>query len=126
MQRALLFAQLAVLSILASVHIAALFNDLYWIVPSLDLATHFLGGLWSALFFYWLGAMLRRVPGPVRVVALVLVLGVAWEVFELSFGISSATDYAIDTLTDLGMDVVGAIVAYAARFFFTHSRSRDV
>lgn len=117
--------QLAVLSILAGVHITALFNDLYWIVPSLDLATHFLGGVWSALFFYWLGAVFHRVPSSVHVVALVLVLGVAWEIFELSFGISAATDYAIDTLTDLSMDVVGAIVVYAGRFFFTHSRPHD-
>lgn len=125
MQKTLLFAQLAILSILTGVHIVALFNDLYWIFPWLDLATHFLGGLWSALFFYWVAAVLRLPPSPVHVVALVLVLGVAWEVFELSFGISSATDYALDTLIDLCMDVVGAIVVSAAQFFFTPSRSHD-
>ncbi len=123
MRRALLLGQLVVLAILATIHIAALGNDLYWILPWLDLVTHFLGGVWSALFIFWLGVVFHRPPNVFLVASFVLVLGVAWEIFEYSVGISAAADYALDTLSDLCMDLLGAVVvSLAARLLFTHVR----
>ncbi|MBI4093951.1 hypothetical protein HY417_03225 [Candidatus Kaiserbacteria bacterium] len=123
MQRTILLVQLAVLTALATVHIIALANDLYWLFPSLDLLTHFLGGVWSALFFYWVMIASSRSPSVLSIIAYVLVLGVAWEVFELTVGISAGAHYARDTLSDLFMDFVGAcVVVFALRYFFADMR----
>jgi len=74
---------------------------------------HFLGGMWVAVasmeFF-------RRMNYSYSVWLLVLavfVVGAGWEVFELYiFQFESFTYWAVDTLSDLVLDVSGGLVAF--------------
>lgn len=108
--------QFGVVTILAILHIFALENDLYWKLQWFDLMTHFLGGAWAALFFYWVGSSVGRASNLLLVIGGALLLGLAWEFFELAAGISNAPNYISDTLFDLLMDILGAMfVAIAMR-----------
>lgn len=108
--------QFAVVVALATLHIFALENDLYWKFQWFDLMTHFLGGMWAALFFYWIGFSVGRASNLLLAIGGALLLGLMWEFFELAAGISNAPNYVSDTLIDLLMDVVGAMfVAIAVK-----------
>ena len=106
--------QFAVIATLAVLHIFALENDLYWKFQWFDLMTHFLGGMWAALFFYWVGSSVGRASNLLLVIGGALLLGVAWEFLELAAGISNAPNYVSDTTGDLLMDILGAMFVAAA------------
>ena len=116
--------QFAVIATLAVLHIFALENDLYWKFQWFDLMTHFLGGIWAALFFYWVDSAFGRASNLLLVVGSALLLGMAWEVFELAAGISNAPNYVSDTLIDLLMDILGVLSAAAVvKFVFMWRRA---
>jgi len=88
---------------------------LYWKLPWFDVMMHFLGGVLVAV----LTLFVLRVRGVVdwkRIVVTVLlsllVVGVAWEVFEYAMGVMDASldGYVLDTTTDLIMDIFGMSV----------------
>lgn len=112
------FAAIATLTIL---QIIAQTYELYWIFPNLDRPMHFLGGVWLGLLVTWLLARFRLVRhlatmGYVwAVLGLSLLLGLGWEGFE--FGLSHLVDSGInlqpspiDTMLDLVLDMLGAMV----------------
>lgn len=103
--------QFVVIAALAALHIVALENALYWKFQWFDIMTHFLGGIWAGLFFYWLGAVAGRSANILFAIGGALLLGVLWEVFELAAGISGAPNYVSDTIIDVSMDLLGAVLA---------------
>jgi hypothetical protein len=45
--------------------------------------------------------------------SVVIVMSLAWEIFELAAGVPIEENFALDTAIDLTMDVFGGIVGYA-------------
>ncbi len=80
----------------------------YWTYWWLDIVMHITGGV-------VIGLLVAHYVSPrfVRIVALTLLVGVLWEVFEYVLGISRVEpNFHFDSTLDLVMDVVGACIAY--------------
>ena len=61
-------------------------------------------------------------PSVVWGIAGALLLGIAWEAFELVAGLVPEANYALDTSIDLLMDVIGGAVAGWVSRFLPYSR----
>ena len=48
-----------------------------------------------------------------RLILAAMVIGVAWEVFEIFAGIPREANFAFDTSLDLTMDFIGALAGFA-------------
>ncbi len=117
-----LFHALAwVILVLFAIHIVAVGYDLYWRVLWLDHVTHFLGGVFIALLLLWLcffsSYLKYSLPSRFKLFLLLvggtLLVGIAWEIFEYSVGLTwSPKGYWSDTLYDLVFDTIGGLVAY--------------
>lgn len=109
----LLAAQFVALTLLAALHNMALQLDLYWHFVWLDVASHFLGGIWVALVIQLVMAHQRRRQLRLAPLMLgVLLVGMGWELFELTTGLYPQSNYFFDTSLDLLMDMMGAAVGY--------------
>ncbi len=99
----------------------AVYQHLYFFYWWLDIPVHILGGLWIALFglaaYYNSSRLKQKEYSTVFVVsfavALTLVIGLGWEIYE--FGVEHAVgDFGVglaDTLKDLVDDLIGASLA---------------
>jgi hypothetical protein len=101
---------------------------LYWSIWWYDIPMHFMGGLWVALVVAWVYAFRvninqKKFSSYVWVViGGTLVVGIAWELYELCIDATSLADgihYITDTASDIIMDTAGAIVGalYTYKFF---------
>ena len=104
-------------SVLAALHILALEFYLYWQYPWFDLPMHFLGGAVVALSLFAMTAFGIPIPSAFRrlvpVLAFVLFVGIAWEVWEVLADISTREqNYLFDTAVDLVMDLSGGFLGY--------------
>lgn len=108
------------LCLLAVVHVLAITFFLYWTYSWLDIPMHALGGVVVALGFLTFFTLYRRIAflkGLTITLAVVLMVGVTWEVFEFMNGIErSGAGYGADTILDFVMDIVGGCLGYAAAF----------
>lgn len=119
--RSLLWAQFFVVAIIAALHLSGIEYHLYWRFLWLDLITHSLGGVWVGLFFFWVRASIGYAPRLAWGIGGAIVIGVAWEIFEVVTGMPREANYALDTSIDLLMDTFGGIVgAFSARFILRH------
>src|SRR3989338_10618649 len=105
MNRKKLFIRLATLMFLIfTANFVA--NKFYWYssISYFDMIMHFLGGFWLALAFIWVynKEKLNSI-NILKVMLSVLLVGVAWEVFEVLVNQSLAKNLfdALDTLSDL-------------------------
>jgi len=96
-----LLAQFVAVAALAVFHSIALEFHLYWRFLWLDLPVHMLGGIWAGLFVFWLRILMRLTPSVAWGIAVALVFGVAWEIFEVAAGLPRESSYALDTSLDL-------------------------
>ena len=119
-KRSLLHITLVLMVILGMLHFLAEAYYFYWTVWWFDNLTHFLGGLIGGLVIVWflydsshafkhkptlLEASLYSLFG-------VLIIGIAWEVFEYQAGITGfEPNYSLDTASDLVFDLLGALAA---------------
>lgn len=102
-------------------HYVATRADLYYTFAATDVAMHFLGGLLvglAALLAFFTSGTVRLPRRDGRVVAFValasvLAVGLAWEVYELWFGLSDPVLDRMDTLGDIAMDLLGGVAALA-------------
>jgi hypothetical protein len=114
--------RLLILSLFSAVIILALFNNFatyshaYYNTAWADLLSHFLGGLSMALigafvFFVLIPYYLNTdsLSRYTIIFLFALIAGLVWEVFEIMFGLSIPKVDAIDTLSDLSMDILGSI-----------------
>lgn len=89
---------------------------LFWTVLWFDMIMHFLGGLFIALLFFSILSLLSSRLGYVERLVLglmvVLLVGIAWEYYELVSGVTNLADrgYWSDTGMDIVMDTLGALV----------------
>ena len=97
----------------------------YYTTNWYDWPMHFMGGVFVALFLLWIREMkipiavaFNRFFTPRNLIIAVFCVGIVWEIFELSFGITDFHDkgYIWDTTHDLLNDFLGAcLVAYLTR-----------
>jgi hypothetical protein len=115
------------LLIIVILHGAAVMYYFYYLYWWYDIVMHFLGGLWvsiSTLWFFLVSEYAVNFKSVQRFfstyprafifsLCAVLTVGIAWELFELVFGISfTLENYVIDTILDLVMDGIGGIVGF--------------
>lgn len=98
---------LILLAIFLYIHLEAMAFHWYLRFPSLDLITHFMGGVVIALSTFY---VLRKTK---HIVLISILGGIAWEIFEVYFEITGwpihSLDYKIDTFIDMIMDTLGAL-----------------
>ncbi len=85
---------------------------LTWVLWWYDILLHFLGGVWVGLAVCTAFSFYERQPRFVHIIAGVLVIGVAWELFEVAVGAPREANYAFDTSLDLVMDTIGSIAGF--------------
>ncbi|HWO07599.1 MAG TPA: hypothetical protein VNM40_03370 [Candidatus Paceibacterota bacterium] len=112
----LFILQALVVALIAAVHITALQWSLYWHYVWLDVPVHFAGGLWIALITSWFLLRTRTTAEMKTVFAVVILVSVAWEIFELAAGVPIEENFALDTSIDLTMDILGGLCG----FFVAH------
>lgn len=98
------------LLVLLGVHVYAMDEYLYIKISFLDTILHFLGGVCLALSsFYILKSKKYIIP-------ITFFLGIVWEVFEVYYDLTGwpfgSSRYYSDTLHDLIMDTLGALVVW--------------
>lgn len=94
--------------VLAIVHNLAYEYFWYWKFWWLDLLMHLGGGVFIAGIVILSGALTRLAS----IVGVVLIFGVAWEVFEFVTKVSYSRAFVLDTGLDLLMDVIGAVALW--------------
>lgn len=114
---------------IAAVHFVSLKFYLYYEFWWLDIVMHFLGGLWVALSLFWLFDFARlfkinfsKISHLIlSAVFLTILVAIAWEIFELQFGITSflEADYLEDTIFDIFVGFSGALTASLAFLKFS-------
>lgn len=114
-----IFQQLASL-VIAIFILNFLANKFHWYYSIwwFDMPMHFMGGFWLGMVFFWffkvrelnLSVNLKFLA---RLVAWVLFIGVAWELFEYYFinYVAQNNFDLLDTLSDLFFDLFGGITA---------------
>ena len=106
-----------VLAVLAIIHLTALEFYLYWNFLWLDIFVHCFAGAIVALGIFAVFDFFPNLPtrwlGFWPVISGVLIVGLAWEVFELlGGGIMIEANFKVDLITDLIMDVVGGVIGF--------------
>ncbi len=105
------------LVVVAVLDIVAIKLHLFWSFSWFDMPVHFMGGFCVALASVWMVSYNSHFKVLYRNIFFIslcgaLCVGVAWEIFELYFGITFLSDgilYIRDTGSDLSMDVLGGL-----------------
>jgi hypothetical protein len=117
-----MFAQLTLffsaITTLAIVHTLAIRFFLYWKYTWFDIPMHILGGICIALGIsilpFFKIQLSPRYTTIILYIIVALVVGILWEIFEFTFGISVYDEtFVADTISDLFMDVVGGAIGYS-------------
>jgi len=115
------FARLtAFLYVIGALHIAALFFFWYWSIWWYDILLHALGGVWiGGMMLFFLSGREKNMSGSTILrfsVPLlgVLIIGTFWEAFEWNIDqvvLSYFQNDVVDTLSDIGADIAGALLS---------------
>lgn len=105
---------------------------LYWTSSWFDLLMHFLGGFWVAMVVVSLWAVFNKnkivYPKIFSVILWVTVVGVLWEIFELSIGATELSDgirFIADTLSDIVMDIIGGLVGTKYSYYLMNLKNKN-
>ncbi len=101
-------------------------QSFFWAYWWYDIPLHLLGGLVMGLWACAVGARLQLVPRHTFLLVLFIVLlgGIVWEVFEVALNLVRKDGYWVDTVADLGNDIVGGMTAWILyRFVYKKSLS---
>ena len=102
-------------SVFATLHFISLELYLYWKYLWLDMPVHVLGGSIVALSVFT-ARDLRIIKnthiklGPV--IVFVLIVALFWEVFGIYVGKPIENDFIFDTVSDIGLGVMGGLIGY--------------
>lgn len=112
------------LIVITAIHVFGIMYFWYATYPLLDLALHFLGGVWIAsigLWAFFLSGLSRasyreKIPKMHVVLGILfftLMIGALWEIFEVinDTTLRGYPKYEFDTITDLIADSTGALLA---------------
>ena len=112
-----LFGILVVIALMHQIGMAYHWYLYFW---WFDVVLHFLGGIWiggMTLWFYFLTGTKKNVTTNVHVFVIagitVLIIGVAWEIFQIVIftGVIDEDGYMFDTISDLILDTLGGLTA---------------
>jgi VanZ family protein len=98
--------------IIAVLQQIALAEFLYWRWWWFDVLMHFLGGVLIGGLALLVSDVLKT-PRTLTFIVLLIGIGVGWEIFERLNGLYQEAGYVVDTVTDLIMDTIGALVVYS-------------
>lgn len=106
--------------ILIWIHMTAMRFHWYWHMPWFDSISHFIGGIFAAfvmVFFVYLymeskGRDVNEAYSARTIIFGAFVIGCLWEIFEHFFNVSIDPLSSLDTVIDLAMDTLGALVVY--------------
>lgn len=96
---------------------------LFWTVIWFDMVMHFLGGLFVALFFFWILSLFKSKLSYTEKLILgavfTILVGLVWEYFELIIRVTdlASPEYWGDTGMDIIMDTLGGTLG----IMFVHS-----
>ena len=106
----------ALLAIIGFLHLLALEREYYWLLSWYDIMMHLLGGFWTVATIFWLRneGLLPFTLNFSRALLATIAIGLAWEVYELAFGLTftAKAGYLEDTMLDLMFDLSGALGAW--------------
>lgn len=127
MSRKLLIFQAIILCALAILHVVSLEYYLYWRFVWLDLLAHTLGGMWAGSCALW---MLHKTGRQMRIgwgISAALLLGIAWEIFEIAAGVPREANFYFDLTLDLIADVFGGAMAslFIQQFWSSEKSASD-
>lgn len=108
--RKLLFLQLYLLIIVALLHILGTWLSLYWMFWWYDILVHFLASAWLAVLASWTSLSWQIQPRVSFVIGCVLLVSVAWELFEYEIGATHAGEMMLDTILDVAINIGGGFV----------------
>lgn len=97
----------------AAMHWFGVEYSFYWTISWWDIPTHMLGGLTAGL---WAAAVASRYNLPPRraailIIGLAFAIGVAWEVWEMTAGLSGGF---VDSVKDIINDSLAAVFVWVA------------
>lgn len=104
-----------------SLYVVGLEQSLFWKFHWYDTALHFLGGVSAGLGAAWFFSTLRQHKFFLLGLLGVFAVGVAWEIFEVVVGFPRETNYAVDTTTDIVMDMIGGVLSLCVARFIVRS-----
>lgn len=111
-----LLPSIAVLLVIATLHVIFIHFYIYWRARWTDIPIHILAGLWIVLTLAWIvGWLFPHVEISFsRAIFWGLIVGGLWEIGELAIGINSAIahGYIADTVKDMVDDVIGAFFGF--------------
>jgi hypothetical protein len=108
----ILYTALGFMFILGVLHIIAQPLSLYWTYWWYDIMMHLLAGFSGGLVVLWFFGPSSTFKVVFLTIGCVLIVGIAWEVFEFVFDLRQPIDYGLDTLFDLINDILGAALAF--------------
>jgi VanZ family protein len=91
-------------------------DGLYYAYDWYDIPMHIVGGITLGLLAYQLSHSLKDVShfSWRKIILAIILIGLAWEIFESMFGIAGAPvgtyEYYFDTIKDLINDTLGAFI----------------
>src|SRR3989344_6737965 len=108
----ILYIAFGFMIIFGALHLIAQPLSLYWTYWWFDIMMHFLGGFSGGLLVLWYLGPSRSFQVIFITISCVLIVGIAWEIFEFVFELTQPIDYWQDTAFDIVNDIVGAVIAY--------------
>ncbi len=119
---------IAMTGVVSFLYIYGVDHSLFWYYVWYDAPLHVMGGMITGLWACAVAArtQMRLSRATLFLFGLALAVGVGWEVFELSVGLTVITDpgYWSDTLQDLLCDMGGAFIIWT--LYWSIYRSRTV
>lgn len=121
------------LAIIAVLQFAGLYYEIWKQIEWWDTAIHFLGGLWVGGMTLWFLVQGKNSHLRVFYIACVafggaFIIGFGWEIYEVivskMLDLALPSDYVRDTLTDLGADSAGGLLA-ALLYLITRAEVRN-
>jgi len=95
-------------------HLEASANAWYFYFWWFDILMHFMGGLILGLLLFWIATRIGHRGSDralfLKVLVVVLVIAVGWEVFEYMHDIYGKGNYVLDTTGDIIMAVIGMYI----------------
>jgi len=109
--------------VVAGLHVLALSYHLYWTIDWYDIPMHFLGGFTiglMAVFIFFTSGYINaisyfknhKIIVFLLTVGFTMIIGLAWEVWELFFHFTDVFTDKLDTIADLVMDFLGSVCAF--------------
>lgn len=101
-------------------HVIALHFSIYWTIEGYDSIMHAFGGFIGALIVIYvlqkIGISPQSLPKKIIlflfVVISVIAVGSIWELWEIFVGFTDPFTDVVDTISDLVMDTLGAMIAF--------------